>query len=164
MKFSTTEDVAVPAETVFDAFCAFETFERAAMRRGAEVQRVDSRTVPGVGMIWVAGFQMRGKPRQLRIEMVEFDHPHEMALDTTSPGFQGMTRIEVISLARERTRLHISLEIKPQTLPARVMVQSLRLAKASLTRKFKLRVAEYAQGIEARHRNDSASGRWPGLP
>ena len=64
MKFSTTEDIAAPAEAVFDAFCDFASFERAAMRRGAEVQRLDHMAVPGVGMAWHAPFDMRGQRGQ----------------------------------------------------------------------------------------------------
>ena len=37
MKFSTKEDIDAPIDAVFDMLCEFDQFERAAMRRGAEV-------------------------------------------------------------------------------------------------------------------------------
>ncbi len=151
MKFSTTEDIAAPAEAVFDAFCDFASFERAAMRRGAEVQRLDHMAVPGVGMAWRAAFDMRGKRRQVEVEMVTFDRPDEIALETSSPGMKGMSSFEILPMGPNRTRLRVELDVRPLNLSARLLVQSLKLAKNSLGKKFKTRVAEYAKGMEERY-------------
>lgn len=151
MKFSTTEDIEAPIDAVFEMLCDFEGFERSAMRRGAEVQRVDSLKTAGVGMTWNAVFEMRGKRRDLQIEMVTFDRPNDMILESTSPGLIGQMGFELMALSRSRTRLNVALDVKPLTLSARLLVQSMKLAKASLTRKYKLRVGEYAKGMEERY-------------
>lgn len=151
MKFSTNEDIEAPIDAVFEMLCDFETFERSAMRRGAEVQRVDQLKVPGVGMMWDAVFELRGKRREMQVEMVTFDRPNEITLETTSPGLIGTMSFELIALSRGRTRVKVELEIKPLNLSARLLVQSLKLAKTSLTKKYKLRVAEYAKGMEDRY-------------
>ncbi len=151
MKFSTKEDIEAPIDAVFAMLCDFEAFERSAMRRGAEVQRVDQLAVPGVGMMWNAVFEMRGKRRELQIEMVTFDRPNDMVLESTSPGLIGQMGFELMALSRSRTRLNVELEVKPLTLSARLLVQSMKLAKASLTKKYKVRVAEYAKGMEERY-------------
>ena len=151
MKFSTKEDIEAPIDAVFEMLCDFEGFERSAMRRGAEVQRVDSLTAPGVGMMWNAVFEMRGKRRDLQIEMVTFDRPNDMVLESTSPGLIGQMSFELMALSRSRTRINVELEVKPLTLSARLLVQSMKLAKTSLTKKYKLRVGEYAKGMEERY-------------
>lgn len=152
MKFSTKEDIEAPIDVVFDMLCDFESFERSAMRRGAEVQRLDKMSEPGVGMEWDAAFDMRGKRRELRIEMVTFDRPNEMVLESRSVGLNGLMSFELIALSRSRTRVHVALDIKPLNLSARLLVQSLKLAKTSLTKKYKLRIAEYAKGMEDRYK------------
>lgn len=151
MKFSTKEDVEAPIDAVFEMLCDFESFERSAMRRGAEVQRVDQMKVPGPGMTWHVAFDLRGKRRQMELEMVTFDKPNEMALESTSPGLLGQMTFELMPLSRNRTRILVELEIKPLNLSARLLVQSLKLGKNSLTRKYKLRVAEYAKVMEDRY-------------
>lgn len=151
MKFSTKEDIEASIEATFSMLCDFETFERAAMRRGAEVQRTDTKTVPSVGMGWNAAFNMRGKRRQVEIEMVTFDKPNEMAFECRSQGLLTHFTIELVALSKSRTRLMVSFDIKPLNLSARLLVQSLKLAKTSLTKKFKLRVAEFAKTLEDRH-------------
>ena len=152
MKFSTNEDIEAPVEAVFDMFCDFESFERSAMRRGAEVQRVDDLVKPGVGMTWRAAFRMRGKPRQIELEMVTFDRPNEIALASISSGMVGAMGFQMIALARQRTRVRAELELKPLNISSRLLIQSLRLAKKSLNQKFKWHVADYARGMEDRYR------------
>lgn len=152
MKFSTNEDIEAPIEAVFDMLSDFEHFERAALRRGAEVQRVDDMTVPGPGMTWDAVFELRGKRRELQLEMVTYDRPNEMVLESTSPGMLGQMSFELIALSRGRTRVKVELEVKPLNLSARLLVQSLKLAKKKLAQRYKLRIAEYAKGMEDRYR------------
>jgi len=151
MKFSTKEDVEAPIAETFEMLCDFEMFERAAMRRGAEVQRIDTKSVPSVGMEWRSAFNMRGKRRQVDIEMVTFERPHEMVLECDSQGLLTLMTIELVALSKKRTRIMVSCEIKPQNLSARLLVQSLKLAKTALTKKFKLRVAEFAKSLEDRY-------------
>ena len=151
MKFSTKEDIEAPIEAVFAMLCDFESFERAAMRRGAEVQRTDNLHSPGVGMTWQAVFPLRGKKRELTIEMVTFQRPDEMVLDSLSQGGAAQMSFELMALSRNRTRVLVALEVKPLNLSARLWVQSMKLAKATLTKKYKQRVAEYARGMEDRH-------------
>ncbi len=150
MKFSAREDIAAPIDQVFAALCDFEGFERQALRRGAEVQRLDGLTQPGVGMEWQAGFSMRGRKRSVKIALAQFDVPNEMLFDVKSSGIDGVFSIDLLALSRSRTRMSVALDITPLNLSARLLVQSLKLAKSNLNKRFKLRVAEYAKGLEDR--------------
>ncbi len=150
MKFSAREDIEAPIEAVFDSLCDFERIERQALRRGADVRRVDTMTSPGVGVSWDASFRLRGKQRDMRLTMDRFERPTELAVAAKSSGMDGMFVIELMSLSQTRTRMAVSLEMKPLNLSTRLLVQSLKLAKASLNKRFKLRVAEYANQMEQR--------------
>lgn len=152
MKFSTNEDVEAPIDATFAMLCDFEGFERAAMRRGAEVQRVDQITTPGPGMTWDAVFELRGKRREIQVELVTFDRPNELVFASTAPGLVGGMSFELIALARGRTRIKVELEVKPLNLSARLLVQSMKLAKNSLNKKYKMRLADFAKGMEERYR------------
>ena len=151
MIFTTREDVEAPIGAVFAMLCEFESFERSAMRRGAEVQRLDALSAPGVGMPWAAAFDLRGRRRRIELELTTFDPPGEMVFESTSPGMIGQMRFELIALSRSRTRVLVQLEVKPLNLAARLMVQSMKIAKASMTKRYKQRVAEYARGMEERY-------------
>lgn len=151
MKFSTNEDVEVPIEATFDLLCDFESMERAAMRRGAEVQRVDTQREIGRGMIWNAVFSWRGKKRALQIELVTYNRANALLFHSKTDGLSGSLSFDLMPLSRTRTRMKVGLEVIPQSLSAKLLVQSLRLAKASLTKRYKLRVSDYIATMEERH-------------
>ena len=152
MKFSTREDVDAPIEAVFDMLSEFDTFERAAMRRGAEVQCINRVTPAETGMIWKAAFDLRGKRRDLNIELITFERPDEIVLESTSAGILGVFTLELMALSRTQTRIQVSLEATAKNLSARLLLESLKLAKTSLNAKYKERVAEYAKTLEERHK------------
>ena len=152
MNFSTREDVEAPIDQVFDMVCEFETHERAAMRRGADVQRLDGLKAPGKGMKWRANFMMRGKERKVEIEVTTFDQPNELGLTSTSPGLEGTGQVQLIALSKTRTRLTLEFEVSATTLSARLLLQSLKLAKSTLNKRFKLRAAQYAKTLDDRYK------------
>lgn len=155
MKFSTREDIDATIEEVFESLCAFENFERLATRRGAEVRRLDTMSEPGVGLQWQAFFSMRGRRRRMELTMDQFERPNEMVVLAQTDGIDATFEIELIALSRTRTRMAVSLDLRPKNLPARLLVQSLKLAKATLSKRFKLRIAEHAKQLEDRLRKQT---------
>ena len=151
MNFSTKEDIEAPIAAVFAMLSDFELFERAAIRRGADVNRVGDHSTPHVGQTWEAHFTFRKKPRQTRVELVTYDQPTDMVFESVSGGLNTTLDIDLVALSPRRTRISVSFEIKPRTLPARLFVQSMKLAKSNLTKRYKLRVADFARDIEHRH-------------
>ncbi len=151
MKFSAKEDIEAPAEQVFDSLSDFAKFERAAMRRGAEVARVDRLAEPGVGLTWSLRFPVRGKMRRIVCELERFERPEAMNFTGESTGFNLWLTLNLMALSRGRTRLTVVFEIKPRTLTARLTMQSIRLNKASYARRFEARVQKYASEMELRH-------------
>ena len=151
MQFAAKEDIEAPIDAVFAMLSEFESFERSAIRRGIEVMRIGEHDRIALGMGWNTRFVMRGKQRSLRLELCQYDPPSTMRFEATSASINATMLIDLLSLSQRRTRMGLVLELKPQTLSARLLVQSLKLARANLTRRYKLRVAEYAKGLEERY-------------
>jgi uncharacterized protein YndB with AHSA1/START domain len=153
MQFSTQQDIEAPIETVFENMTSFEVYETAAMRRGAEVRRKDTLSSPGVGAQWDVRFMLRGKERDVAVEIVTFVPPTDLVIGLGSRNITGSVRCELFPLSKTRTRMIVAAQIKPLTLPARLLIQSLKLTKKTLAEKYKSRIADYAADIEARHRD-----------
>ena len=152
MKFVTKEDIDCPMAHVFAQAADFAGFERQALRRGANVRRTDQKPQFGLGSGWDVIFKFRGKDRQMKAVVSAWDVPNGYTVQSTSAGIEGTVVIELVALSRSRTRLSLSIELVPNTIGARIMVQSLRLARGTLQRRLDLRMADYASDIVERYR------------
>ncbi|EPX79533.1 SRPBCC family protein [Salipiger mucosus] len=150
MEFSTREDIEAPLDRVFAALTDFDRIERQVMRRGIEVQRTDTRSEPGEGMAWTASFRFRGKPREAEVTLTEYDPPNLMVYRMVSGGLEARTRLDFVALSPSRTRIAMTIEVTAKTLSARLIVQSIKLARANVEKRFRVRMAEYAGDLETR--------------
>jgi hypothetical protein len=151
MKFSSKEDIEAPIGEVFAMLSDFEAYERSAIRRGIEVQRLNE-TAPGTPEVaWDAKFILRGKQRNVKLNLADFEPPNAMRFEAISQGLEGTFTLDLLALSPGRTRMAVALDLAPKTLSARLLVQSLKLAKSNLSKRFKGRVADYAKQMEDRH-------------
>ncbi|MEI4473087.1 SRPBCC family protein [Frigidibacter sp. MR17.24] len=150
MKFSTKEDIEAPAEFVFAELSDFDGFERLARSRGAQVRRLDRLPAPGKGMSWELSFRWRGRERSLVADLTTYDRPRDIRFDATSTGFDLTLAIGLQALSPRRTRIAVALELTPKTLASRILMQSVKLGKSRLERKFETRVRMMAEEIEFR--------------
>lgn len=152
MRFATKQDIEAPVADVFRIMSDFETWERAAMRRGAEVARLDKLRTTAAGMRWSTRFSYRSKPRTMELELTQIDSPQLLRFAGISQAIEGVVSMDLMELGVKRTRMHVVLDVSPRSLTARLFLQSLRLARARIDRKFDQRAAQLAGEIEARYR------------
>ena len=159
MKFSTRQDIEAPIDFVFARATDFSSFERQALRRGVEIERVDENKEICVGLQWSAGFSFRGKPRRVQAELTEYEPPQRLFFQSVSGGVEANMEVEFLPLSRQRTRVRLGLTLMPRTLPARLLVQSLKFAKNNLDDRFAKRLVSFGRDVEERYpgkRNNNA--------
>lgn len=155
MKFSTRQDIEAPAAYVFDHISDFDGLERQAMRRGIEVRRKNPSQPRGVGAAWTVRAPFRGKLRDVDAYVSEFDSPNVLTADAKSGGLDMTLHVELVPLSPQRTRMTLGYEVRPQTISARILVQSVKFAKASLQRRFNKRVGKYCADISDRYETEA---------
>ena len=156
MQFSTKQDIEAPIAFVWSQVTDFPAFERQALRRGADVQRRDTLSRPGVGSGWDVRFNYRGRERKLKAEVTTFEPPNSYTVKTHAKGIDVVTLIDLVALSRGRTRLSVSIEMSAQSLAARLMLQSLKLMKGRLNSRFDSRVQGMAEDLQERYRRQNA--------
>lgn len=150
MKFTTREDIEAPIDFVFGQLTDFPAIERAAMRRGAEVQRMDRMSANGPGMTWDTRFRLRGKQRELRLELTDFAPPEGLSMHSRSTNIDGTMMAELVALSRNSTRLTMHFDLTPRNLSGKLLVQSLKLARKTVTAKVHDRLAAFARDVGTR--------------
>jgi carbon monoxide dehydrogenase subunit G len=151
MEFSSKVDVDAPAEYVFDCLSDFQSFEKAALRRGADVQRIDNLETLGTGAAWDVSFSFRDKKRDVNVELTEHISPEVACYTATGQGFVATMRLELVPMSKNRTRLTNTVVMEPKTLPARLLLQSVKLAKGQVTRRFDTMMEDYGRQLARRH-------------
>jgi carbon monoxide dehydrogenase subunit G len=149
MKITSRRDIEAPISFVNDALTDFDYWERAAMRRGADVTRVDDRKA---SLAWLVRFPFRGKDRKLDLQVVVPETPGQLAFAGSGGNFDGTATVDLLELGSKRTRLTMVAEAKPRSLAARLVLQSLRLAKGRVQARVDKRVAAITTEIEERFR------------
>ncbi len=153
MKLTIKQDIDVPADFAYAQLADFESWERAAMRRGIEVDRTDKLKAPGQGMSWATRFRYRGRERNLSLKVERMDGEGQVGFSVSSAQSDGTMGVEVVSMAARSTRVFVNIEVLPKTFTAKLFVQSLKLAKSRLDKKLTQRAAAFAAEIEDRYRN-----------
>lgn len=147
MKFSAREDIDAPIDEVFRAVSDFDAFERRMLRRGIDIRRDETVPLDQIGASWKAEFSWRGRVYDVDAMLAELTPGEGYVIESRSNGVECEGGVELVALSKTRTRLFVSLDLRPKTLSARLLVQSLKLAKGNLNRRFKARVHEFAKSL-----------------
>lgn len=152
MNLSAKYDIEAPVDFVYRELTDFQAWEHMAMRRGAEVSRVDSRATPGPGMEWQIAFPLRGKVRKARLQLAAATPTSHMTIGAVTKMVDGTLAFDLLDLAANRTRVEVRMIAKPKTLAARIYVQTLKLGRRKLETNFAQKVAQFAVEMEDRYR------------
>lgn len=152
MKINGKHDVDVPLGFVARVLADIHGWERAALRRGLDVRRTDRLAAAGVGSSWNARFSFRGKPRVVELKVIELDPNGRIVVSFVGKSAQGTATLVPLAMSAHRTRVTASLDVQARTLSARLLFQSMRLARQRVVRKFEQRLAQFCAEVETRFR------------
>lgn len=147
MNFTSKQDIQAPAEHIFRQLSDFDFFESYAMRLGAQVERMDVFTRPQPGMCWSIKGHFRGKDRDMELTLDSYYPPDTLSYLCTAKSLNATVCFDIIPLSRAESRMKVTVGVKAKGISARVALQSAKLAKKSLDRKFDARMHSFAAAI-----------------
>lgn len=148
MKFVAKKDVERPQQALFDCMADFQMFERVAIRRGVEVVRTGS-TASSSGIKWDCKFEFRGRDRDAQVQLTEFNTPESLGFLVANAALNIRLEITVSALSKNQSRFIVTSVIEPKNIKARLLVQSMKLARSKYNQRYQKRVAEVANELAA---------------
>jgi hypothetical protein len=103
-------------------------------------------------MRWEVGFVFRGKLREIDLRCTEMDGVQRLCFVGEGNAVIGTCVLELTEMGPKRTRLSAEVEIKPQTLAARLFLQTLSLARSRVQGRLDYRSAQLSSDLEERYR------------
>jgi hypothetical protein len=97
---------------------------------------------------------VRGKPREAVIEVLSIDTPHQFSVRTVTGGMTLNSRIAFVALTKRMCRIETETEAKPTTLRARLIINSLRLIRPRVVKRFRRALTNAATHLETLYRNE----------
>jgi hypothetical protein len=155
MKLTAKTDLDAPVGFAYDTLSDFAQWEREAVRRGIDIERVGG-PAAGVGAAWRISGRFRGKPRKLTLQVREIVPGDRVDYQFDSPSADGTILVEVSPLSTRRCRVRLQIEVKPKTLAARLFLNTIRLAKGRVEAKLEARLMALGGQIKLRHDRSQA--------
>ncbi len=149
MELKASEDIDAPIERVFQLLSDFDNLERLAARRGLDVERLTLGDV-SEGTQWQVVLQLRGKERTLDLTLKQLQPSTFLAVKGEGGGVSGLFNVELVALSANCTRVAIVADLAASTLPGRLMLQSLKLARGKVEQRFRERVGKFVAILEER--------------
>lgn len=156
MQFVARERLDVDRATVFAEFTDAGSFESLLAPRGVEVARDDSSGPLSKGSSWTLVFPYQGRSNKVKVRLTSFDPPESLEFRGEWGGLRATGRVVVEKLPDCGAELQVALDVTPETLKGRMLLQALRLGKVGFEERLRGKIAALAADIASRQSAGSA--------
>ena len=157
MKFKVSEDVDAPQEMVWARFTDFSGFEEDARGRGAILNRVGNWTQTVQGVEWRGEVTVRGKSRPITAKVTQLVPQELCVVDSRIGGMNCHQEIIFVPLSTTVTRVALMLDLSADTLTARLLLQTMKLARGRVLQNLQGVLARQGNAVEAAYRRQNRS-------
>jgi hypothetical protein len=151
MKLTAKTDLDAPISFVYECLSDHASWEREAVERGIDVEHPSDMPVSGLGSGWLLRLPYRGKLVKILLRLVQMVRDESLEFDFQSQSIEGDLGVSLMALSPRRTRMQLSIDVRPRTLAARLFLNTLRLARGRVQAKVEMRVKQMGMQIQNRY-------------
>ena len=142
---------------VWARFTYFSCFEEDARGRGAILNRVGNWTQTVQGVEWRGEVTVRGKSRPITAKVTQLVPQELCIVDSRIGGMNCHQEIIFVPLSTTVTRVALMLDLSADTLTARLLLQTMKLARGRVLQKLQGVLARQGNAVEAAYRRQNRS-------
>ena len=142
---------------VWARFTDFLGFEEDARGRGAILNRVGNWTQTVQGVEWRGEVTVRGKSRPITAKVTQLVPQELCIVDSRIGGMKCHQEIIFMPLSTTVTRVALMLDLSADTLTARLLLQTMKLARGRVLQKLQGVLARQGNAVEAAYRRQNRS-------
>jgi hypothetical protein len=157
MKFKVSEDVDAPQAMVWARFTDFSGFEEDVRGRGATVNRVGNWATTAEGVEWRGEVTIRGKSRPVASKVTRLVSEELCVIESRIGGMDCHYEMSFVPLSPEVTRVALVLDLSADTLTARLILQTLKLARGRVLQRLQGMLARQGNAVEAAWRKQKGA-------
>ncbi len=156
MKLTAKTDLEAPLFFLYACIADTDYWEREAVRRGVAIERPADVPLKRTGAVWLVQVPFRGRLRKFQLRIDSMVQDQSMTFSFEGQSMTGTAQLETKALSARRSRLRVTVEVKPKTLTARLFLNTLRLARRPAEARFEKRLGQLAARIEDRYAREKA--------
>jgi hypothetical protein len=148
LKLRVSDDIEAPVDRVWAGFSDFSPVETEARARGAELVRVGDWRAAHLGASWRGSVAVRGKTRPIDARIATFVPGETCVVESRVGGMSSTYEITLIPLSPSLTRVAVVLELRASTLSARLLLQTLKVARRRVMQRLEGAIVRQGQAVE----------------
>ncbi|MDG4647114.1 hypothetical protein P6F26_01540 [Roseibacterium sp. SDUM158017] len=148
MKFKVAEDVEAPLSWTWAGFTDFSAVEADIRARDADLERVDGWQVARPGAAWRGSVPVQGRAQPIEARITTFAPEEAIVIESRVGGMACTYEMTLAPLPDGMTRVSIVLELRASTMSARLMLQTLKLARRRAMRRIEGALVRQGQTVE----------------
>ena len=154
MRLASRTDIEAPAAGLYAALTNLDWLQDSARAAAVRLRRTDQGHGLVVGASWHSTLLWRGRERNAECTVERIEAPRSVRLGCRSGAYFCTIDLTLAPLSRKLTRMAVVVEVKPLSVRARLMLQTLRIGKSRLQARLDRRVEAAGRVLMKRTRAD----------
>ena len=132
MELSYSCTINVPQKFAFSRATDFENFELQGFGNLSRFEPVSEVRAPEIGARWRTSSEFQGRPRRFSLELFELEPHSKVVLGNKSEKYDIESEFLFEEVGPEETGFSFNLNAKAQSITARLILQTIQLARARI--------------------------------
>ena len=149
MRLSSSQIIGVPKDYLFERITDFDSFESYIHTEGGMAERTDNVAGTQSGMSWHVSGTFRKKQRNVDLTLENYAPSDKLKYVCETSSMNAAIFFELTEITPDQTELSLYIDPEARNISARLVLQSVKLAKKTIERRITQRIERFGNQIEA---------------